>query len=120
MVIDAWQQNENMVKDVTPLPDQDMICEDVARAKFRSKIDLSDAYEQVCIELEDVDKTAFMTISGTYVSMVRQQGDCNAPATFQQLMTVIFQDIIGKFMHIYLHHIRVILNRLRQNHLYLK
>jgi len=33
-----------MVKDVTPLPDQDIICLDIARAKICSKIDLSDAY----------------------------------------------------------------------------
>ncbi len=29
------------------MPDQDGIREDVARAKYHSKIDLSDAYEQV-------------------------------------------------------------------------
>jgi hypothetical protein len=31
------------------LPDQDLIQLDIARAKIRSKIDLSDAYEQVRI-----------------------------------------------------------------------
>ncbi|KAG6870553.1 hypothetical protein C0992_013035, partial [Termitomyces sp. T32_za158] len=44
--LDARQRNDNTVKDVTPLPDQEVIREDVARAKFRSKIDLTDAYEQ--------------------------------------------------------------------------
>jgi hypothetical protein len=47
MVIDAREQNDNTVKDVTPLPDQETIHEDVAQAKFRSKIDLADTYEQV-------------------------------------------------------------------------
>jgi hypothetical protein len=46
-VVDARQRNDNTVKDVTPLPDQEVIREDVAWAKIRSKIDLSDAYEQV-------------------------------------------------------------------------
>ncbi|KAF8222590.1 hypothetical protein L208DRAFT_1321686 [Tricholoma matsutake] len=46
-VINAVKHNANMVKDVTPFPDQDLICLDVARAKYRLKIDLSDAYEQV-------------------------------------------------------------------------
>ena len=32
-VIDARQRNENTVKDVTPLPDQEMIREDIARAQ---------------------------------------------------------------------------------------
>ena len=46
-VINTQKRNANTVKDVTPFPDQDMIRLDVARAKFRSKIDLSNAYEQV-------------------------------------------------------------------------
>jgi hypothetical protein len=41
--IDCRQRNDNTVKDVTPLPDQDQIRLDVARAKVRSKIDFSDA-----------------------------------------------------------------------------
>jgi len=79
-VIDARQRNNNTVKDVTPLPDQEVIREDVARAPIRSKIDLVDVYEQVRVRPEDVDKTVFATIAGTYASNVVQQGDCNAPA----------------------------------------
>ena len=82
-VVDGRRRNENMVKDVTPLPDQDMICLDVARAKIRSKIDLSDAYEQVRIMPSDVHKMAFAMIYGMFVSNVMQQGDCNTPSTFQ-------------------------------------
>jgi hypothetical protein len=89
-VIDARQRNDNTVKDVTPLPDQDTIREDVARARYRSKIDLADAYEQVRVEPGDVGKMVFSTLLGTYVSNVVQQGDCNAPATFQRLMRSIF------------------------------
>ncbi len=47
MVVDCHQRNENTIKDVTPMPDQDNIREDVAHMKYRSKINLSDAYEQV-------------------------------------------------------------------------
>jgi len=43
-----------MVKDVTPLPDQDIIHLDIARVKICSKIDLLDAYEQIHIIPEDV------------------------------------------------------------------
>ena len=76
----------------------------------------------------------FATISGTYVSNIMQQGDCNAPATFQRLMTSIFRDVIGRFMHVYLddifiysttaeeheEHLRVVFECLRANSLYLK
>ena len=133
-VIDARQRNDNTVKDVTPLPDQEVIREDVARGKFRSKIDLADAYEQVRVEPNDVHKTLFATIMGTYHSNVVQQGDCNAPATFQRLMTSIFRDVIGIYVHVYLddifiysdsvkeheEHLQTVFERLRENHLYLK
>ncbi|GLB37195.1 putative DNA RNA polymerase [Lyophyllum shimeji] len=132
--LDARQRNNNTIKDVTPLPDQEIIREDVARAKIRSKIDLTDAYEQVRVRTEDVHKTAFTTIAETYVSNIMQIRDCNAPATFQRLMTSIFRDAIGKFMHVYLddififsetieeheQHLRVVFERLREHSLYLK
>ncbi|KIK14930.1 hypothetical protein PISMIDRAFT_16915, partial [Pisolithus microcarpus 441] len=81
-VVDCQKRNDNTVKDVTPFPDQDQIRMDVARAKYCSKIDLSNAYEQVRIDPNDVPKTAFSTVFGTFLSHVMQQGDCNAPATF--------------------------------------
>jgi hypothetical protein len=63
---------------------------DVARAKYQSKINFSDAYEQVCIKPEDVTKNAFVTIYRNYASHIMVQGDCNAPTTFQQLMIHVF------------------------------
>ena len=85
-----------------PFPDQDAIHHDIARAKFRSKLDMTEAYEQTCIRPEDVRKTTFSTIFGTFQSEVMQMGGCNAPSTFQQLMTAIFQDSLRRFVHIYL------------------
>ena len=52
-VIDCHKRNDNTVKDVTPFLDQDQIQMDIARVKYCSKVDLSNAYEQVQIELED-------------------------------------------------------------------
>ena len=68
-------QNENTVKDVSPVLDQDTIWHDVARAAYRSKLDMSEAYEQIRVCDEDVPKTAFTTVFGTFVSQVMQQGD---------------------------------------------
>ncbi|KAG6875884.1 hypothetical protein C0992_001897 [Termitomyces sp. T32_za158] len=53
--LDAQQHNDNTVKDVTPLLDQEVICKDVAKAKYRSKIDLTDAYKQA-YDFVQVDK----------------------------------------------------------------
>jgi len=119
-VVDARQRNDNTIKDVTPLPDQELIREDVAWARYRSKIDLADAYEQVWVRPEDVHKMAFATITGTYVSNLVQQGDCNAPATFQQLMTAVFHDVIGWFIHVYLDNIFIYSNSIEEHKWYLK
>ena len=83
-----------------PFSDQDAICYDIARAKFRSKLDMTEAYEKMRIIPEDVRKMTFSTIFGTFQSQVMQMGDCNAPSTFQQLMTAIFRDFLRRFVHV--------------------
>ena len=70
-----------------PFPDQDAIHYDIAQAKFRCKLNMTEAYEQTRIRPEDVGKMTFSTIFGTFQSQVMQMGDCNAPSTFQWLMT---------------------------------
>ncbi|KAG6869889.1 hypothetical protein C0995_016466, partial [Termitomyces sp. Mi166 len=44
--LDVRQRNDNTIKDVTPLLDQEVIRKDVVKARYRSKINLTDAYEQ--------------------------------------------------------------------------
>jgi hypothetical protein len=65
--------------DVTPLPDLDMIQDQFAWAKFQSKIDMTDVYEQICIVPKDIWKTLFACPLGTFESLTLQQGDCNSP-----------------------------------------
>ena len=104
-VFDLKEQNNNAVKDVTPFPDQDIIRNDMARAAYRSKLDMSEAYEQIHINLPSIPKMAFATVLGTFMSQVMQMGDCNSPSTFQQLMTAIFCDCISRFAHVYMDNI---------------
>jgi hypothetical protein len=101
-VVDKRAVNDNTRKDVTPFPDQNLIRRAFARGKFRSKLDMTDAYEQVRIEDSSIPNTAFSTPWGTYVSLVVQQGDCNAPATFQRLVTFLFRKYIGIWVYVYL------------------
>lgn len=100
--VDLQKQNNNTYKDVTPFPDQDHIQNDVAHAQYCTKIDLTNAYEQILVAKEDLPKTAFATVFGTFLSQVMQIGDCNVPATFQTLMTHIFHDYLGRFVNVYL------------------
>jgi hypothetical protein len=101
-VFDLQEQNANTHKDLTPMPDQDAIRHAVAKARYRSKCDISNAYELIRVEPEDVWKTAFATIAGTFASNVMQQGDCNAPSTFQRFVTYLFRDSMGNFVYAYL------------------
>ena len=133
MIFDLCMQNKNTEKDISPFPDQDTIRHDIARAAYRSKLDMSEAYEQICVCPEDVPKTAFVTIFSMFVSLVMQQGDCNAPSTFQRLMTAVFRDYIAHFVHVYLDdifiysssveehekHLELVFNKLREAQLYL-
>lgn len=133
-VIDCRKRNLNTEKDVTPFPDQEQIRHDVSRGKHRSKIDMSNAYEQIRVNPKDVWKTSFATVYGTFVSHTMQQGDCNAPATFQRLMTAIFREYIGRFVHVYLDdififsdsveehekHLALVFDKLRKAQLYLE
>jgi hypothetical protein len=68
----------------------------IARCKFRSLIDGQDAYEQIRIIPEHVDRKAVTTPDGYMVSLVVQQGDCNVFATYQSLMNFLFSDFIGR------------------------
>jgi RNase H-like domain found in reverse transcriptase/Reverse transcriptase (RNA-dependent DNA polymerase) len=132
-VFDLRQQNDNTVKDITPFPDQDAIRHDVARAPYRSKLDLSEGFEQCRIVPEHIWKTGFGTVMGTFESRVMQQGDCNAPSTFQRMMTAIFRVYIGKFVYVYIddifiysysieeheEHLGLVFAKLREAHLFL-
>ncbi|CAD6961547.1 unnamed protein product [Tilletia controversa] len=114
-VVDARQRNDNTVKDVTPFPDQDVIRRDVARAKYRSKVDQADFFEQIRVIPDVVGKTAFSTPFGTFVSLVAQQGDCNVPSTAQQLMNFLFRKILGQYVHAYLDDIFVFSDTLEEH-----
>jgi hypothetical protein len=94
-IFDLWTHNANTKKMTSPLPDIDRIMRRVASKRSRMILDLKDAYEQVWVEIADMWKTAFCTPSGNMVSHVLQQGDCNAPATYQAIMNHIFSEFLG-------------------------
>ena len=75
-------------------------------------IDGKDAYEQIRVEPLHVPCTAMTTPDGNMVSLVLQQGDCNAVATYHTLMNHIFAPYIGVFMDIYLDDISVYSDKL--------
>jgi len=95
-------RNEITIKDDGMIPNQRMILNWLGKARYRSKIDLSDAYFQARVEPKDVDKNGFKSSFGCFVSKVMLQGDMNEPGTFMRIMTDLFADYIGQFMWVYI------------------
>ena len=89
-------------KDYFPLPFTDSILDAVAGHECYSFLDGFSGYNQIKIALEDQLKTTFTTDWGTFAYTVMPFGLCNAPATFQRVMTRAFQDYLRQFMEIFL------------------
>ena len=115
IVVDLREWNKNTYKMTSPMPDMEGMLRRAAKHKFRSALDLKSAYEQIRIVPEHVHRTAVTTPDGNMVSHVVQQGDCNAPATYQALMNHLFSAHIGKRMDVYLDDIIIYSDTLREH-----
>ena len=101
-VVDLRERNKNTQKSTLPLLDVEGMLRRTASKPFQTSLDLKNAYEQIRIIPEHVDRSAVTTPDGNMISLVVQQGDCNAPATYQALMNHLFSSYIGRFMDIYI------------------
>jgi len=129
---DLVKRNEETELQPALIPSQSLIRNAVATHPFRSKIDISDGYHTIRVPPPHEKYTAFSTSYGTYRTRVMQQGDGNAPATFQNIMNNLFKNELGISVYIYiddififsktykehLHHVRTVLQRLRENKFY--
>ena len=74
----------------------------LAKMKIGATLDLASGYYQIGMNEKDQYLTAFITHKGLYIYVVMPFGLCNAPATFQRAMDLIFNDRIGKDMTVYM------------------
>ncbi len=132
--VDYRAVNKMTTKNSYPLPRIDGILDEIGQAKFFSVIDLRSGYHQIRIAEEDIPKTAFNTRYGHYEYTVVPFGLSNAPASFMAVMNDVFRDYTSKFVCCYLddilvysnswkdhlHHIELVLQRLRKERLYAK
>ena len=132
--IDYRGLNQINVKNKTPLPLIYPSFEPLCHAQIFSKLDLRNAYHLIRICEGDEWKTAFNTPLGQFEYLVMPFGLTNAPAVFQTLMNDLFRDMLNHFVFIYLddilifsrslkehcQHVRLVLQRLLQNKLYVK
>jgi hypothetical protein len=131
MCIDYHSLNEVTIKNKYPLPRIDDLFDQLKGACVFSKIDLRSGYHQLKIRATNIPKTAFITRYGLYEYMVMSFGLTNAPAYF---MNKVFMEYLDKFVVVFIddimifskneeehdEHLRLVLQKLRENQLYAK
>ena len=99
---DFRKLNSVTKKDYFPLPFTDTLLDSVAGHECYSFLDGFSGYNQVKIAEPYKLLTAFTTDWGIFAYNVMPFGLCNAPATFQRLVIFVFQDLLRKFMEVFL------------------
>ena len=91
-----------MPKDSFPLPRIDQIVDVVVGHGILSFLDVFSRYHQIPMHPSDAEKTAFITPQGLYCYNVMPFGLKNVMATYQRLVTKIFQPLPGETMEVYI------------------
>nr|GEU91728.1 reverse transcriptase domain-containing protein [Tanacetum cinerariifolium] len=100
--IDYRKLNEATTKDHFPLPFMDQMLERLAGNKYFCFLDGFSSYFQIPVDLIDQEKTTFTYPLGTYAYCQMPFGLCNALATFQRCMLVIFHDLIEESVEVFM------------------
>jgi hypothetical protein len=134
MCVDSRSLNDVTMKNKYPLPRIEDLFDQMRGARVFSKIDLRSGYHQMKIRPSDIPKTAFSTHYGLYEFTVMSFGLTNAPAYFMNLMTKVFMEYLDRFVVVFIdyiliysksetdheEHLRLVLQKLRDNQLYAK
>ena len=101
MCVDFTDLNKACPKDSFPLPRIDQLVDSTAGHKLLTFIDTFSGYNQINMDEEDQEKTAFITSQGLYCYKVMPFRLKNAGATYQRLVNKMFNKQIGRNMEVY-------------------
>ncbi|CAM8889844.1 unnamed protein product [Rhodiola kirilowii] len=102
MCIDYRKLNAVTRKDHFPLPFIDQMLDRLAGKPYFCFLDGFSGYNQIPIAPEDQEKTTFTCPFGTFAFRRMSFGLCNAPGTFQRVVTSIFSVMIGAFIEVFM------------------
>jgi len=100
--IDYKKLNGMTRKNAYPLPRIDESLESLGGNSWFCTLDLQSGYHQLAMNESDIQKTAFSTHLGLYEWNVMPFGLCNAPATFEKMMSDMLQGLLWFTCLVYL------------------
>jgi hypothetical protein len=122
-VQDYRRLNSHTVQNQYPLPLIAQLISDLSGAWIFSKVDVRQGYNNVRIKKGDEWKAAFKTKFGHWEPLVMFFGLTNSPSTFQEMMNVIYKEVIekhaarGTIIRIYMDDIAIATSGTRQDHI---
>jgi hypothetical protein len=94
--VDYRPVNELTKPDLYPTPRMEDLINTMAKAKYKSSIDLNCGFWQIPVRPEDMEKTTFICPFGTFAHKRMPFGARNTPATFQRAMDSILDGLQWK------------------------
>jgi hypothetical protein len=122
-VQDYQRLNSHTVRNQYPLPLIAQLISDLSGAHIFSKVDVQQGYNNVRIKKGDEWKAAFKTKFGHWEPLVMFFGLTNSPSTFQEMMNVIYKEVIekhaarGTIIRIYMDDIAIATTGTMQDHI---
>ena len=104
MCIDFTDLNAATPKDEYLMPLANMLVDSTICNGILSLLDDYSGYNQIYIAKNDVSKTTFQCRGalGTHEWIIMSFGLKNVGTTYQRTMIIIFHDLFGKFMQVYI------------------
>jgi hypothetical protein len=114
--VDFSDLNKACPKDSFPFPRIDQLVDSASGLERLSFLDAFQGYHQIPMVVSDKEKTAFITPQGAYCYKVMPFGLKNARATYERMVTTMFEHLIGKTVEAYIDDMLIKSVR-RENHL---
>ena len=100
--VDFTDLNRACLKDPFPMPKIDQLIDATYGHLRMSFLDAFQGYHQIALAPENREKTAFISPDADYHYNMMPFGLKNVGATYQRMMTTMFQDKIGRTVEVYI------------------